>query len=148
VSRSRRERLAERVSKIGTEATEALAKFAIRGGAKGELPCWGAIAEFVEHNLDDVELEDLWEAMVEAGEPQPQLVLLSIARNKPALIQRIARDEAILSPPVRHALDALRNPNDTESTRRFETRVNELLAVQYFVPDSVEPKRESQRRSK
>jgi len=148
VSRSKRERLADRVDKIGTETTRALAKFATRKGANGELPCWGAIAEFVERNLDEDELEDLWRAMVEAGDTQAQLVLLSIVRDKPELVRRVARDEAVLSPVVRQALSALQTPTDSDSVRRFETRVNELLAVQYFVPDSVEPKRESQRRSK
>lgn len=86
--------------------------------------------------------------MVEAGDARPQLVLLSVFKDNPKLVEMAARDEMNVSAVVRQALSALRNPNDTESNRGFETRVKELLAVRYFVPDSVEPQRESQRRSK
>ncbi len=149
MSRSTRESLAERVARIGTTSAKALAEFASRTSAKGALPCWGAIAEHIEKNMvDDASLESLWRAMVEVGDSRPQLVLLSILKDKPKLIELAARDEGRVSPVVRQALTALRVPENTESNRGFETRVNELLAVRYFVPDSVEPKRESQRRSK
>jgi len=148
VSRSTRESLAARVARIGTKSAKALAEFASRTGASSELPCWGAIAEHIQENVvDDASLESLWRAMVEVGDPRPQLVLLSILKDKPKLIDLAALDEGNVSPVVRQALTALRFPDDTESNRGFETRVNELLAVRYFVPDSVEPQRESQRRS-
>ncbi|MFW5740471.1 MAG: hypothetical protein ACOC1F_08900 [Myxococcota bacterium] len=149
MSRSTRESLAERVARIGTTSAKALAEFASRTGANGAQPCWGAIAEHIEKNMvDDASLESLWRAMVEVGDSRPQLVLLSILKDKPKLIELAARDEGRVSPVVRQALTALRVPENTESNRGFETRVNELLAVRYFVPDSVEPQRESQRRSK
>jgi hypothetical protein len=149
VSRSTRKSLADRVERIGTRSAKALAEFASRTGAKGELPCWGAIADHIEKNVvDDASLESLWRAMVEVGDSRPQLVLLSILKDKPKLIELAARDEGNVSPVVRQALTALRVPDDTESNRGFETRVNELLAVRYFVPDSVEPENESKRRSK
>jgi ATP-dependent DNA helicase RecG len=79
VSRSTRKSLADRVERIGTKSAKALAEFASRTGAKGELPCWGAIADHIEKNVvDDASLESLWRAMVEVGDSRPQLVLLSI----------------------------------------------------------------------
>lgn len=149
MSRNARETLADRVASIGTVGAKALAEFVGRKGAKGELPCWGAIAAHIKKNLsDDASLESLWRTVVEAGDARPQLVLLSVFKDNSKLVEMAARDEMNVSAVVRQALSALRNPNDTESNRGFETRVNELLAARYFVPDSVEPQRESQRRSK
>ena len=109
----------------------------------------GAIADEVKKSLnDDASIEALWKAMVTDGDPRPQLVLLSILKDRPKLIAMAQADQASVGPVVRQALQALGDPNDTEANRGFQARINELLAVKYFVPDSVEPKNESQRRSK
>jgi len=149
MSRSSREALTSRVAAVGTPAAKALAAFVAKKAANGAVPCWGAIADEVKKSLnDDASIEALWKAMVTDGDPRPQLVLLSILKDRPKLVAMAQADQASVGPVVRQALQALGDPNDAESNRGFQARINELLAVKYFVPDSVEPKNESQRRSK
>ena len=149
MSRSTRESMAERIARVGTATAEALAEFATRKGDEGELPCWGAIAEHIkDSDPDDATFASLWQAMVQMGDPRPQLVLLSTIRGNSKRIERAAADAANVSPVVRQAFRALQDPNDTESNRGFDTRVRELLAVRYFAADSVEPEHESERRSR
>ena len=149
MSRSSREALTSRVAAVGTPAAKALATFVGKKGANGAVACWGAIADEVKKSLnDDASIEALWKAMVTDGDPRPQLVLLSILKDRPKLVAMARADQANVGPVVRQALQALGDPNDAEANRGFQARTNELLAVKYFVPDSVEPKNESQRRSK
>lgn len=149
MSRSSREALSSRVSAVGTPAAKALAAFVVKKGANGAVPCWGSIADEVKKSLnDDVSIEALWKAMVTDGDARPQLVLLSILKDRPKLVAMAQADRANVGPVVRQALQALGDPNDTEANRGFQARINELLAAKYFVPDTVEPKNESQRRSK
>ena len=147
--RSSRETLRDRVAALGTPAAKAVVDFVNKKGANGAVACWGAIAAQVKTKLnDDASLEALWKSMVAEGDSRPLLVLLSIMKERPKLVEMAQADAVNVSPVVRQALQALRDPNDTEAKSGFDTRVNELLAVQYFVADSVEPKNESQRRSK
>ncbi len=149
MSRSSREALTSRVAAVGTPAAKALAAFVAKKGSNGAVACWGAIADEVKKSLnDDASIEALWKAMVTDGDPRPQLVLLSILKDRPKLVAMARADQANVGPVVRQALQALGDPNDAEANRGFQARTNELLAVKYFVPDSVEPKNESQRRSK
>ena len=146
---SSRDTLASRVGAIGTSAAKALAEFVTKPGVNGAVPCWGAIVDQVSQDLnDDASLEAMWKSMVAAGDPRPLIVLLHLFKDRPKLVELAARDQASVPPSVRQGLRALQHPTDMDANRGFETRVNELLAFRYFVPDSVDPLRESQRRSK
>lgn len=147
--RSSREALRDRVAALGTPAAKGVVDLVNKKGSNGAVACWGAIADEVKKSItDDASLEALWESMIEDGDPRPQLVLLSIIKDRPRLVSRARQDQGSVAPVVRQALQALGDPKDTEAMRGFETRVSELLAVRYFVPDSVEPEDESKRRSK
>lgn len=147
--RSTREALRDRVGALGTAGAKAVVEFVDKRGANGAVACWGAIADEVKKRItDEASLDALWKGLVEEGDPRPQLVLLSIIKDRAKVVSRVRQDATLVSPAVRQALQALGDPNDVEAKRGFDTRVGELLAVRYFVPDSVEPKNESQRRSK
>ena len=146
---STRDGLASRVAAIGTSAAKALADFVTKPGTDGAVPCWGAIVDKVSQDLnDDSSLEAMWKSMVGAGDPRPLILLLNMFKGRSNLLELAMRDEARVPPVVRQALAALRDPKDIDANRGFATRVNELLAFRYFMPDSVDPKNESHRRSK
>jgi hypothetical protein len=147
--RSTREALRDRVAALGTPAAKAVVELVNKKGPNGAVACWGAISDEVKKTItDDASLEALWKGMVEDGDPRPQLVLLNIIKDRPKLVSRALQDQGNVSPVVRQALQALGDPKDTEAVRGFKTRVSELLAVRYSVPDAVEPENESKRRSK
>ena len=148
MKRISRKVLADELSAVGSVGAKALAGFVRETREDGAVPCWGAIVARATEALTGEALETLWLQMVLQGDSRVLLALLHLMRMHPKLVVIAARDASAVPPVVRQGLTALLDPNASEAQRGFETRVRDLLAVQYVMPDSVAPLRESQRRRK
>ena len=162
-----RETLAARLDALPLGKAQAYAAFIRRGDPGGLVPCWGAITQrFVEAFPGDDDRLAVLDQLVKEGDRRPLYLFLETSRARPrllaALCQRaaelpVAVQRALVAMPeaatfVARALDALspearRVWDGGEDLKRVErellgSRVAELTAFQYFLPDAVDPRQE------
>ncbi|MCU0692808.1 MAG: hypothetical protein MUF54_15515 [Polyangiaceae bacterium] len=138
--------LAERIAGVGTSEAKDLAEFVLSTRVDSAVPCWGAAIERASKELTEDNLPKLWQAMVPLGDSRPLLALLHLMREYPKLIELAAQDARDVPPVVRQGLRALTDKEAIEAQLGFETRIRQLLAVRYVMPDSVSPLHESERK--
>ncbi len=158
-----REALATRIATL-TEvpAATAYADF-IRQGDGGPIPCWGAIeARFAQEFKRDEDRLALWNVLVEAEDRRALLLFIEQSVAHPEVLAKIAADAHRLPPATQRALvgideavgflrktaqqldPAARQLLEDEDARcrertLMQSRVAQLRAFQYFIPDTIDP---------
>ncbi len=162
-----RDSISARLKKLRTKGAKGYADFIKEGDSDGHIPCWGAITERFEATFktDKRRLEILDELLKE-GDPRPLLLFLHISEDRPALLQALCEQAALLPVSAQRSLIAIPKAEpfieanlkqfssaaravwaNGEATLKKErqhsaARIGELMAFRYFVPDSFDPREE------
>lgn len=162
-----RESLAARIDALPLSKARAYADFIRKGDAGSPVPCWGAITQrFVEAFPGDDDRLAVLDQLVKEGDRRPLYLFLETSRSRPKLLAAICKRAGELPVSVQRGLVAMpeaatfvagvldkldpaarRVWDGGEELKRVErehlaSRVGELTAFQYFVPDEVDPRQE------
>ena len=162
-----RNSISARLKKLRTKGAKSYADFIKEGDPDGHIPCWGAITERFEATFktDKKRLEILDELLKEE-DPRPLFLFLYTSEDRPALLQALCEQAALLPTSAQRSLIAIpkaepfveANLKHFSSTaravwargeaalkkerRHSAARIGELMAFRYFVPDSFDPREE------
>ena len=162
-----RESLAARISSLKTSKAKSYAAFIQKGDQPGMTPCWDAIAaRFVADFATDEERLAVLDKVIEEGDRRPLYLFLETSRARPKLLEALCARAGQLPVAVQRNLAAMPEAatqvaahldsfdpsaqavwNGGEDTKRAErellaSRVGELTALSYFVPDAIDPAKE------
>lgn len=162
-----RESLSTRIGALELGKAKAYAAFIREGAPDGPVPCWGAITKrFVEAFATDAERLDVLDQLIAEGDRRPLFLFLDTSRTRPKLLEALCARVGELPVSVQRALVAMPEAatyvasslerldpsarlvwDGGEDSKRAERellagRVGELMAFQYFVPDTIDPRQE------
>lgn len=162
-----RESLSTRIGALDSGKAKAYADFIREGDPDGPVPCWGAITErFVEAFATDTERLAVLDQLIAEGDRRPLFLFLDTSRTRPKLLEALSARAGELPVSVQRALVAMPEAatyvaaslerldpsarlvwDGGEDSKRAERellagRVGELMAFQYFVPDTIDPRQE------
>jgi hypothetical protein len=167
-----RSRLATRFDALGTPG-KAFAKVIRTVDATGKAPCWGELAsQFDAAFKADADRLAAFELLAAEGDRRALLALLAVSRTRTSFLAQVVAKASVLAPEVQRALVSLLDPSKLASdvvTRlhpaarelclkggevlsrereQVDSRIADLLAFRFFVPDTVAPIDERKRVSK
>lgn len=162
-----RESLSTRIGALALGKAKAYADFIREGDPDGPVPCWGAITKrFVEAFATDTERLAVLDQLIAEGDRRPLFLFLDTSRKRPKLLEALSARVGELPVSVQRALVAMPEAatyvaaslerldpsarlvwDGGEDSKRAERellagRVGELMAFQYFVPDTIDPRQE------
>lgn len=162
-----RESLSTRIGALDLGKAKAYADFIREGDPDGPVPCWGAITQrFVEAFATDAERLAVLDQLIAEGDRRPLFLFLDTSRTRPKLLEALCARVGELPVSVQRALVAMPEAatyvaaslerldpsarlvwDGGEDSKRAERellagRVGELMAFQYFVPDTIDPRQE------
>ena len=162
-----RESLSTRIGALELGKAKAYADFIRQGDPDGPVPCWGAITKrFVEAFATDAERLAVLDQLIAEGDRRPLFLFLDTSRKRPKLLEALCARVGELPVSVQRALVAMPEAatyvaaslerldpsarlvwDGGEDSKRAERellagRVGELMAFQYFVPDTIDPRQE------
>lgn len=162
-----RESLSTRIGALNLGKAKAYADFIREGDPDGPVPCWGAITKrFVEAFATDAERLAVLDQLIAEGDRRPLFLFLDTSRKRPKLLEALSARVGELPVSVQRALVAMPEAatyvaaslerldpsarlvwDGGEDSKRAERellagRVGELMAFQYFVPDTIDPRQE------
>ena len=162
-----RESLSTRIGALELGKAKAYADFIREGDPDGPVPCWGAITKrFVEAFATDAERLAVLDQLIAEGDRRPLFLFLDTSRKRPKLLEALCARVSELPVSVQRALVAMPEAatyvaaslerldpsarlvwDGGEDSKRAERellagRVGELMAFQYFVPDTIDPRQE------
>src|SRR5690606_27305038 len=162
-----RESLSTRIGALELGKAKAYADFIREGDPDGPVPCWGAITKrFVEAFATDAERLAVLDQLIAEGDRRPLFLFLDTSRKRPKLLEALCARVGELPVSVQRALVAMPEAatyvaaslerldpsarlvwDGGEDSKRAERellagRVGELMAFQYFVPDTIDPRQE------
>ncbi len=162
-----RESLSTRIGALELGKAKAYADFIREGDPDGPVPCWGAITKrFVEAFATDTERLAVLDQLIAEGDRRPLFLFLDTSRKRPKLLEALCARVGELPVSVQRALVAMPEAathvaaslerldpsarlvwDGGEDSKRAERellagRVGELMAFQYFVPDTIDPRQE------
>ena len=162
-----RETLAARIDALPLGKAKAYADFIRKGDPGSPVPCWGAITQrFVDAFPGDDDRLAVLDQLIKEGDRRPLYLFLETSRARPKLLAAVCKCAAELPVSVQRGLVAMpeaatfvagildkldpaarRVWDGGEELKRVErellgSRVAELTAFQYFVPDEVDPRQE------
>lgn len=162
-----RESLSTRIGALDLGKAKAYADFIREGDPDGPVPCWGAITKrFVEAFATDAERLAVLDQLIADGDRRPLFLFLDTSRKRPKLLEALCARAGELPVSVQRALVAMPEAatyvagslerldpsarlvwDGGEDSKRAERellagRVGELMAFQYFVPDTIDPRQE------
>ena len=163
-----RQSLADRIESIGTPQAKAYAEFIRKGDEGKPIPCWGVLAERIEHDItNDEDRKAVLSALIAEGDARPLLLFMYMFRAQPAVISALLEQVAKLPPIVQRALVSLEAATDKipryldtlepaarqmfqaggdvleQERRQFEMRVFKLMASRYFMPEGTTTQKKS-----
>lgn len=162
-----RESLSTRIGALELGKAKAYADFIREGDPDSPVPCWGAITQrFVEAFPSDEERLAVLDQLIVEGDRRPLYLFIETSRRRPKLLAALCERVGELPVSVQRNLVALpeaatyvasalekldpsarRVWDGGEELKRSERellagRVGELMAFQYFVPDTIDPRQE------
>lgn len=162
-----RESLSTRIGALNLGKAKAYADFIREGDPDGPVPCWGAITQrFVEAFATDTERLAVLDQLIAEGDRRPLFLFLDTSRKRPKLLEALCARVGELPVSVQRALVAMPEAatyvaaslerldpsarlvwDGGEDSKRAEREllagsVGELMAFQYFVPDTIDPRQE------
>lgn len=167
-----RSRLATRFDALGSPG-KAFAKVIRTLDATGKAPCWGELtAQFDTTFKTDEDRLAAFDLLAADGDRRALLALLAASRSRTAFLMQLAAKASVLAPELQRALvtmvDASRLPADVvarlhpaarelctkggevlaREREQVDSRIADLLAFRFFVPDTVAPIDERKRVAK
>ncbi len=164
---SSRTQLATRIEQLASPEAQGLATFIRSGDPGGPVPCWGAIIErFTRDFVTDAQRLEVWARLVDEGDRRPMLLFLHVSQDRPAVMARALVDAPRLPRALQRALVSFQGAADlvgehlasldaaarqlvqsgpvalAKERELAQTRIKELLAFRYFVPDGHDPAQE------
>ena len=159
--------LSDTIESLALPQAKGYADFIRTGDPGGPVPCWGALAErFDQEFVESDDRKALWSILAEAGDRRALLLFLHMNRNQPAVMGTVIEEADRLSPALQRALVAFEEIADqvpdhiealdpaarqlfeagiearSRERELVESRVGQLRAFRYYVPDAFDPANE------
>jgi hypothetical protein len=163
-----RETLSARIGALALPQAMGYADFIRTGDPGSPIPCWGAIADrFAQDFKSTADRKALWGVLLEEGDRRPLLLYLHANRDRPEVMAMVLEQAARLPPALQRALVSFEEVADLlpahldkldpaarqlfeagpealgREREQFATRIAQLTAFRYFVPDQRDPANET-----